>query len=153
MVDFALYRKRLETFDFDTITIRTPDFALPSALDYLETLGSKTADVPGSGNFRGLKNPAVDAMVAAMSRPRPTRSCAMRARALDRIVTFGHYQVPQLYAPWHSVSYWDKFGIPKTYPKFYTIDESSDWPVWAVTAWWSKDAEATMSQASRAPKS
>ena len=39
IVDFALYRKRLETFDFDTITIRTPDFALPSALDYQEIAG------------------------------------------------------------------------------------------------------------------
>ena len=43
------------------------DFALPSALDYQETLGSKSADVTGSGNFRGLKDPAVDAMIAAMS--------------------------------------------------------------------------------------
>jgi peptide/nickel transport system substrate-binding protein/microcin C transport system substrate-binding protein len=153
IVDFALYRKRLETFDFDTVTIRTPDFALPSALDYQESLGSKAATEEGSNNFRGLKNPAVDAMVAAMSGAKTYEELRDASRALDRIVTFGHYQVPQLYAPWYSVSYWNKFGIPKTYPKYYTIDESGDWPVWAVTAWWSKDAEAMVGQASGAPKS
>jgi hypothetical protein len=38
------------------------------------------------------------------------------------------------------MSYWNKFGIPPQ-PKYYTTDESGDWPVWCVTAWWSKDAE------------
>ena len=56
-VDFALYRKRLEAFDFDLVTIRTPDFAIPSATDYVELFGSKKADVEGSGNYRGVKDP------------------------------------------------------------------------------------------------
>lgn len=141
-VDFALYRKRLETFNFDVITIRTPDFALPSAIDYIELLGSKTADVTGSGNFRGLKHPAVDAMVAALADAKTYEALRDASRALDRIIMHGHYQVPQLYAPGYAVSYWNKFGIPATMPKYYTIDENSDWPVWAVGAWWSKDAEA-----------
>lgn len=153
IVDFALYRKRLETFDFDTITIRVPDFALPSALDYQESLGSKSAKEEGSNNFRGLANPAVDAMLAAMTNARTYEDLRDACRALDRLVMFGHYQVPQLYAPWYSISYWNKFGIPTTAPKYYTIDESGDWPVWAVTAWWSKDAEARMGQASGPPKS
>jgi len=141
IVDFALYSKRLETFDFDTITIRTPDFALPNALDYQDSLGSKAADEPGSNNFRGLKSATVDAMIAAMSAAKTYEELRDACRALDRLVMFGHYQVPQLYAPWYSVSYWNKFGLPKVAPKYYTIDETGDWPVWAVTAWWSKDAE------------
>ena len=142
IVDFALYRKRLEAFDFDLITIRTPDFALPSALDYQDSLGSKAADMTGSSNFRGLKHPAVDAMIAAMSAATTYDELRDASRALDRIITHGHYQVPQLYAPWYSVSYWDKFGIPAVQPKYYAIDESTEWPAWAVTAWWSKAAEA-----------
>ena len=142
MVDFALYRKRLEAFDFDAITIRVQDFALPSAIDYIETLGSRTADVTGSGNFRGLKDPAVDAMLAAMAEAKTYEQLRDACRALDRIVTHRHYQVPQLYSPGYAVSYWNKFGIPATMPKYYTIDESADWPVWAVGSWWSKDAAA-----------
>ncbi len=141
-VDYALYRKRLEAFDFDAITIRTPDFALPSAVDYVESLGSKNADVTGSSNFRGLKDPAVDAMLAAMVDARTYEELRDASRALDRIVMHGHYQVPQLYSPGYAVSYWNKFGIPATKPLYYTIDENGDWPVWAVQAWWSKNATA-----------
>jgi hypothetical protein len=36
------------------------------------------------------------------------------------------------------VSRWDKFGIPKVVPKYYTIATPSDWLQWAVTAWWDK---------------
>ncbi len=140
-VDFALYRKRLEAFDFDAITIRTQDFALPSSIDYIETLGSKSADTVGSGNFRGLKSPAVDAVLTAMAEAKTYDQLRDASRALDRLITHGHYQVPQLYAPGYSVSYWNKFGIPATQPKYYTIDENAEWPVWAVGSWWSKSAE------------
>ena len=141
-VDFALYRKRLEAFDYDAITIRTPDFALPSAIDYVESLGSKTADVTGSNNFRGLKDQAVDAMLAAMAAAKTYDDLRDACRALDRLVMHGHYQVPQLYSPGYAVSYWNKFGIPATMPLYYTIDENADWPVWAVQGWWSKNAAA-----------
>ena len=141
-VDFALYRKRLETFDFDAITIRTQDFALPSAIDYVESLGSKNANMPGSNNFRGVADPAVDAMLAAMTSAKTYEELRDATRALDRIVMHGHYQVPQLYSPGYAVSYWNKFGIPATQPKYYTIDENAEWPVWAVATWWNKNAAA-----------
>ena len=77
-VDFALYRKRLEAFDFDAITIRTPDFALPSAIDYVESLGSKTADVTGSNNFRGLKDPGRGCHAGGDGRGQDLRRAARR---------------------------------------------------------------------------
>ena len=134
-------RKRLEAFDFDAITIRTPDFALPSASDYQELLGSKGADVPGSSNFRGLKDPAVDAMLIAMNNAKTYDELRDASRALDRVVMHGHYQVPQLFSPGYFMSYWNKFGLPPM-PKYYTTDESADWPVWSVGTWWIKDAAA-----------
>ncbi|MCC6868821.1 MAG: ABC transporter substrate-binding protein [Burkholderiales bacterium] len=145
LVDFALYRKRLEAFDFDVVTIRTPDFTIPSALDYTELLGSKAADTPGSGNFRGLKNPAVDAMLEAMSNAKTYDELRDAARALDRIVMQGHYQVPQLFSGAYLMSYWNKFGIPPV-PKYYTTDESGDLPVWSVATWWMKDPAARKPQ-------
>ena len=145
MVDFALYRKRLEIFDFDCITIRTPDFAIPSTSDYQELLGSKSADTTGSGNYRGLKDPAVDAMLVAMNEAKTYDDLRDATRALDRIVMHGHYQVPQLYSPGYFMSYWNKFGIPPV-PKFFTTDESGDFPVWSVGTWWIKDAAARVPQ-------
>ena len=43
------------------------------------------------------------------------------ARALDRVFMHEHYVVPDLYAGTNRVSRWDKFGIPKIVPKYYTI--------------------------------
>ena len=140
-VDFAVYRKRLEAFDFDVITIRMPDFALPSAGDYEDILASKNADTQGASNFRGVKDPAVDAMIEAMKNAKTYEQLRDASRALDRIVTHQHYQVPQLFSPGYFTSYWNKFGLPPQ-PKFYTIDENANWPAWAVTAWWLKDPAA-----------
>jgi len=141
-VDFALYRKRLEAFDFDLVTIRTPDFSIPSAIDYVELFSSKKADVEGSGNFRGVKDPAVDAALKAMEDAKTYDELRDASRALDRIVMHQHYQVPQLFSPGYLTSYWNKFGIPKVQPKYYTTDEYTEtwFPTWCVTTWWLKDA-------------
>ena len=75
-------------------------------------------------------------------------------RALDRIVINEHYVVTDLYGGTNRVSRWDKFGIPKVVPKFYTIATPSDWGQWAVTAWWDKslDKSAAASPGNAAAK-
>jgi peptide/nickel transport system substrate-binding protein/microcin C transport system substrate-binding protein len=141
-VDFALYRKRIETFDFDLVTIRIPDFAIPSAADYDGLFSSKKADEQGSNNYRGVKDPAVDAALKAMEGAKTYEQLRDAARALDRVVMHQHYQVPQLFSPGYFMSYWNKFGIPDVQPKYYLTDEYSEnwWPTWFVTGWWLKDA-------------
>jgi peptide/nickel transport system substrate-binding protein/microcin C transport system substrate-binding protein len=141
-VDFALYHKRLEAFDFDVITIRIPDFVLPSATDYVDLLHSKSADVQGSANYRGVKDPAVDALLDALSNAKTYDDLRDAARALDRVMMHGHYQVPQLFSAGYLMSYWNKFGLPPQ-PKFYLTDEGHQWPefpTWCVTTWWMKDS-------------
>jgi peptide/nickel transport system substrate-binding protein/microcin C transport system substrate-binding protein len=138
-VDFALYRKRLEEFTYDMISIRMPDFTVPSPSDYLSLLGSKTADEKGSNNFRGVKSAAVDAVLEAMNRATTMPQLLDASRALDRIVMHEHWQVPELYASNYRVSYWDRFERPKTLPKFFTIDSPNEsLPQWPITTWWLK---------------
>jgi microcin C transport system substrate-binding protein len=139
-VDYALYIKRTETFDFDVVAIRANDFTLPSALDLSDTFGSKAAGENGSSNYRGVKSPAVDAMLAAMSRARTLAELQDACRALDRIVMQEHWQVPDLYAPSFRVSYWNRFERPKTLPLYYTIDYLGDaaLPLWPLMTWWLK---------------
>lgn len=142
-VDFALYRRRLETFDFDMIPIRTPDFTLPSALDYIDTFGSKAATEEGSGNLRGVRSKAVDSVLEALSNARTMQELQDACRALDRIVMHNHWQVPNLYAANFRVSYWDRFERPKTMPLFYTIESASDpLPQWPIITWWFKPGAA-----------
>jgi microcin C transport system substrate-binding protein len=140
-VDYALMTKRQEAFDFDMIQIRTIDFTLPNVGDLRDEYGSKGADSPGSNNFRGLKSPAVDFLLERMQNAQTLDELRTAGRALDRVIMHGHYQVPDLYSGSYRVSHWDRFGIPATQPRFYTIDSGLDiWPAWAVTAWWAKDA-------------
>jgi peptide/nickel transport system substrate-binding protein/microcin C transport system substrate-binding protein len=140
-VDFALMTKRTEAFDFDMIQIKTSDFALPKVGDLKDQYSSKTADEPGSNNLRGLKDPVVDYLLMKMETAQTFDELRDASRALDRVIMHGYYQVPILYSGAVRVSHWDKFGIPATQPKFYTIESGLDiWPVWAVTAWWFKSA-------------
>ncbi|MDQ6680796.1 MAG: extracellular solute-binding protein, partial [Pseudomonadota bacterium] len=139
-VDFALYRRRLEEFDFDMITIVEGDFTLPSPTDLETSYGSKTADEKGSNNFRGVKSAAVDAVLAAMARARTLDELRTASRALDRLVMWNHWQVPDLYASDEKASYWNRFGLPAVRPKYYTLESpSSEMPAWAITAWWLLD--------------
>ncbi len=140
LVDFALYRKRIQTFDFDMINIKTGDWALPNAADLKAAFGSAAADEEASANYGGIKNKAIDALVERMDQAKTMEELRTATRALDRVFMYEHYVVPDLYGGSNRVSRWDKFGIPKVVPKFYTIATPSDYMQWAITAWWDRDA-------------
>ena len=141
-VDFAIYRKRLEQFDFDMTTIRNTDFTLPSGIDLQESFASKNADTPGSSNLLGVKNPALDKLIEAAMGARTLEQLRDATRAFDRVFMHQHYVVPDLYSGKHRASYWNKFGMPQKLPKYYTIESTLDaMPAWAVTTWWSKDLD------------
>lgn len=139
-VDFALYRKRIEKFDYDMVVIVSGAFTLPDGVDLLNAYGSKNADIEGSQNYLGLKNPVLDRLIDAVIGAQTLDDLRDSTRAFDRVFMYGHYGVADLYAPNYRVSYWNKFGIPAVTPAFFTIDTGSTLPVWPLTAWWSKDA-------------
>jgi peptide/nickel transport system substrate-binding protein/microcin C transport system substrate-binding protein len=141
LVDFSLFRKRLETYDFDVVMIKVGDFTLPEPADLKAQYGSASADVQGADNYRGVRSRAVDHILAKMEQAQTMDELTDAARALDRVLIFGYYQVPDLYGGTNRVSRWDKFGIPRVVPRYYTIATPSDWLQWAITAWWSKDAD------------
>ncbi len=141
LVDFALFRKRMETFDFDMVMIKIGDFTLPEPADFKSQYGSENADTQGADNYRGVKSRAVDHLIAKMEQAKTMDELRDAARALDRVIIFEYWQVPDLYGASNRVSRWDKFGIPKVVPKYYSIATPSDWLQWAVTAWWAKGAD------------
>ena len=138
-VDFALYRRRLEEYDYDVVTIVEGDFTIPSAADETSLYGAKSADEKGNNNFRGVKSAAVDHILDAMSRAKTLEALRDACRALDRVVMWNHWQVPELYFAAEPASYWNKFGMPATRPKYFTIDSAlSEQPAWPIIAWWIK---------------
>ncbi len=141
LVDFAVYNQRLENFDFDMINIKMPDWAIPNAADLKAAFGSAAASEPGSNNLGGVKNKVVDYLIEKIDKATTMEELTAATRALDRVFMHEAFVVPDLYGATNRVSRWDKFGIPKTVPKFYTISAPSDWLQWAVTAWWDKSLD------------
>ncbi|MEO8059148.1 MAG: extracellular solute-binding protein [Burkholderiales bacterium] len=142
-VDYALFNRRLTDFDFDMVTIVEPAFTLPEVANYVDLYGSKAAGEPGSGNFRGVKSKAVDHVLEAMTEATTIEDFRDACRALDRIVMWNYWQVPELYSNFEDVSYWDKFAMPAVRPKYFQIDNSptvTSLLAWPLTTWWLKDA-------------
>ena len=137
VIDFALLQKRMDVFDFDIVSNRNVGSEAPGT-ELLERFGSRSADVEGSGNVLGLKDPAVDALLdkAVSARTRPELVTSLRA--LDRVLRHGHYVVPHWYGAVHRVSWRAAaFDRPATLPRYYQPEAL------VTSVWWSRSAGAT----------
>jgi microcin C transport system substrate-binding protein len=130
IVDASQYQRRLDTFDFDLTTRRFVISSTPTDI-IRQYWTSETADLQGSFNMAGIKDPAIDALTETMLAARTREEMVTAARALDRVLRSGYYWVPQWYKGTHTVAYWDRFGFPETKPRY-------GFPV--TTTWWAKDA-------------
>ena len=132
VVDFALYQQRMDKFDFDIISLNIPGTNNPGQ-EYAELFGSAAADQEGAGNFIGLKNPAVDAMIAQMSSAKTEEQLLPACHALERIIVAGHYLIPQYYAGSHRMVYdaW-RLVVPPQIPA-YAPGET-----WVINNWWAR---------------
>jgi peptide/nickel transport system substrate-binding protein/microcin C transport system substrate-binding protein len=144
IVDFALYRQRLQRYDFDVVVIVEGDFTLPSATDLASSFGSQSADEPGNNNFRGVKSRALDHLIKALGDATTIEELRTASRALDRVVMWNFWQIPQVYVSEEQFSYWNRFGIPAVQAKYFVVDSypsasSAPWPLWT---WWMKSANA-----------
>ena len=133
------------------INLKSGDWALPNAADLKAALGSAAADEQASANYAGIRNKAIDGLIERMDKAKSMDELRTATRALDRVFMNEHYVVPDLYGASNRVSRWDKFGIPKVVPKYYTIATPSDYLQWAVTAWWDKALDKAPDKAPAKP--
>lgn len=131
-VDFALYQQRLQKFDFDITTIAYQGTNNPGQ-EFADLFGSQAADQEDSGNFPGVKNPAVDAAIRAMVSARTLDQVLPACHALDRIIAHEHYLIPQWSAPTHRMVYnaW-RLARPQVVPPY------SPGEMWVVDTWWAQ---------------
>jgi peptide/nickel transport system substrate-binding protein/microcin C transport system substrate-binding protein len=145
IVDFALFRRRLQQYDFEMVTIVEGRFTLPGASDLTTGYGSKAADEEGNSNYRGVKSKAVDALLDALAKANTMAELRDAARALDRVVMWNFWQIPDLYLGVENVSHWNRFGKPAKMADYFQadtlisgFDEHAPWPLWT---WWIKSPE------------
>jgi microcin C transport system substrate-binding protein len=107
----------METFDFDMAVALFPQSLSPGN-EQREFFGSPAADQPGSRNVLGIKSPVIDEVIEELIRAPDRASLVAHARALDRVLQYGYYVVPQFHLGAFWVAYWDKFRRPETAPKY-----------------------------------
>jgi microcin C transport system substrate-binding protein len=140
-VDTSQYVERVRRFDFDMVVATFPQSLAPSQ-EQRNYWSSAAADKTGSGNIIGIKSKAVDALVEKIVAAPDRKSLIAATRALDRVLSWNAYVVPQWYLDKYWLAYWNRFGIPKTRPE-YGIGR---------IAWWhdaSKDAQMHRDEGSK----
>jgi microcin C transport system substrate-binding protein len=115
MVDSAQYENRLRNFDFDVVT-HTWGESLSPGNEQREYWGSQAADVVGSQNLIGIKDRAVDALIERIVFAKSRSELVAATKALDRVLLWNFYVVPQYTYPFMRYARWDRFShadLPK----------------------------------------
>jgi microcin C transport system substrate-binding protein len=130
-VDDAQYENRLRRWDFDVITANWPESLSPGN-EQRAYWGSQAADTVGSRNFVGIKNPAVDALVDRVIFTKDRDDLVAATKALDRVLLWNFYVVPQWTYGKQRTARWDRFARPDPLPKYAAA-------AFPIVWWW--DAE------------
>jgi microcin C transport system substrate-binding protein len=140
-VDFALWQQRLESNNFELLGISFPGTHFPGS-DYSDLFGSKAADIPGSGNYSGIKNPAIDALVARLTVVDNEQDFHATCRALDRVIAHGHYLIPAWTSRDRRIAYsaW-ALERPSAVPPY--PPEGVPYMDWFMTTWWARNPPIT----------
>jgi microcin C transport system substrate-binding protein len=115
VVDDAQYQNRLRSFDFDMIIDQWGESLSPGN-EQREYWGSQTADVPGSRNTIGIRNPAIDTLIDSVIFAKDRSELVAATRALDRVLLWNFYVVPQFTYGFSRYARWDRFShaeLPK----------------------------------------
>ncbi len=111
-VDAAQYVNRLMARDYDMIVTGYPVSPSPG-LELYSYFGSAAANDPGSNNFMVLKDPVIDGLIDGLVRAATQADMQRHAHALDRVLQWNYYWIPNYYPPGTSSVWWNRFGLPK----------------------------------------
>ena len=126
IVDPSQYVNRVRRFEFDVFTAVSLQSQSPGN-EQREYWNSKTADTPGSRNWAGIKDPVIDEIIEKIIFAKNREELVALTHALDRILLWQFYYVPQWHNPSVWIAHWDKFGIPEPQPKYAGVDIYSWW--------------------------
>lgn len=131
IVDSAQYQKRLDQLDFDIVSIRLSIYPPPGA-ELRSYFGSAEADVEGTANYAGIKDPIVDALIEKVIEAPTLEDLQTAARALDRVLLWGDHVIPHWHSQTDRVAWWDQYMMPEKRPYYDLAVEQT---------WWAKPSE------------
>jgi microcin C transport system substrate-binding protein len=124
-IDSSQYINRIREYDFDIVVSSWGQSESPGN-EQRDFWSSKAADRPGSRNLAGINDPVVDALIYKIIAAPDRASLVTATRALDRVLLWGHYVIPNWHSRVERIAYWNKFGKTDRTPK-YGVD---------LFAWW-----------------
>jgi len=133
VVDTPQYINRIRERDFDVTTLGWAQSLSPGN-EQRDYWGSEAADRPQSGNYSGIKDPGVDALIEKVIFAEDRETLVAATRALDRVLMAHQFVVPQWYIDVHRTARWNRFGHPDNIPP-YTYGFPTIW-------WWDADKAA-----------
>jgi microcin C transport system substrate-binding protein len=138
LVDQSQYINRLRAFDFDMIIGSWGQSESPGN-EQRSYWSSVAADSNASRNYAGIKNPVIDDLIELLIIAPTRESLVARTRALDRVLLWGHYMIPNWHLRKQRILYWDKFSRPEQPARFGT----------STDLWWFDPAKAARLEARR----
>lgn len=129
VVDRAQYKQRLDSFDFDMVLMTLPQTLSPG-LEQWYYFHSTQARERGSRNYAGVADPVVDALLERLLAATSREEQVAATRALDRVLLWQHYSIPNWYIDHHRLAYRSRLAFQETPP--YTL---------GLRAWWQKPTE------------
>ena len=124
-IDSAQYQNRLDSFDFDMI-VSTFSQSLSPGNEQRNFWGSDAAKTNGSRNIIGISNEVIDSLIEKVISAKDREDLIVTTRALDRVLLWNHYVIPQWHISAYRTLYWDIFDKPSVRPK-YSLGTNTWW--------------------------
>ena len=136
VVQIAKYEEILRNFNFDMIVANYPQSRSPGN-EQRSMWSTEASSTPGSRNYMGIKNPAVDDLINNIVEAKSRKKLINSIQAMDRILTHQFYIVPNWYISYDRIVYWNKFSHPKiNASQSIIINNILEW-------WWHDENKAT----------
>lgn len=139
-VDDVQYTNRVRSFDFDMTTVVWGQSLSPGN-EQRDMFGSQVADRPGSRNLPGIKNPAIDALIDRIIFAKDRAELVACCKAMDRVLLWNFYVVPQFTYGFQRYARWDRFSHPDPLPQYGVSGFPTLW-------WWDADKAAKIGKRS-----
>lgn len=123
-VDVTQYTNRMRERDYDMLVSTLGGGAYPDANLMIQFHSSY---LDSTYNSIGLQNPVIDTLVEGIrDNQQNDEELLAYGRALDRVLLWNYYLIPQWHIGAYRVAYWNKFARPETRPR-YSLGASTWW--------------------------
>lgn len=139
LIDSSQYINRVRSRDFEAVVLAIGQSLSPGN-EQREYWGSESADNPSSANYGGIKNPAVDLLIEKVIFAEDRETLVAATHALDRVLLWNHFVVPQFYSDETRTARWNRFSHPENMPEY-----STGFP----EIWWYDEGKAAATEAAK----